>query len=220
MTHHNKQAVGAKFELQKMLLARDKTFEAVNRIADKITVGMAELDARAMAMDVLREMGMDRTWHPALVRFGANTLKKFNQVSEGNPVLQPNDIFFVDLGVVWDGHEGDAGATFVVGDDADMRACADACKLIYDEVEAHWRKTRCSGKALYAFAEKVASTHGWRLNVEIRGHRVSDFPHAIYKAGDLGDLDEVPEVGLWILEIQIAHLSKPYGAFYEDLLVG
>jgi hypothetical protein len=124
------------------------------------------------------------------------------------------------LGVVWDGHEGDAGATFVVGDDADMRACADACKLIYDEVEAHWRKTRCSGKALYAFAEKVASTHGWRLNVEIRGHRVSDFPHAIYKAGDLGDLDEVPEVGLWILEIQIAHLSKPYGAFYEDLLVG
>ena len=220
MTHHNKQAVSAKFELQKMLLARDKTFDAVHRIAQKITVGMAELDARTMAMDVLREMGMDRTWHPALVRFGANTLKKFNQVSESNPVLRQNDIFFVDLGVVWDGHEGDAGATFVVGDDADMRACADACKLIYDEVEAHWRKTRCSGKALYAFAEKVASTHGWRLNVEIRGHRVSDFPHAIYKAGDLGDLDEVPEVGLWILEIQIAHLSKPYGAFYEDLLVG
>lgn len=220
MTHHNKQAVSAKFELQKMLLARDKTFDAVHRIAQKITVGMAELDARTMAMDVLREMGMDRTWHPALVRFGANTLKKFNQVSEGNPVLRQKDIFFVDLGVVWDGHEGDAGATFVVGDDADMRACADACKLIYDEVEAHWRKTRCSGKALYVFAEKVASTHGWRLNVEIRGHRVSDFPHAIYKAGDLGDLDEVPEVGLWILEIQITHPSKPYGAFYEDLLVG
>ena len=218
--HHNKQAVGDNFNLQKMLLARDKTFDAVNCIADKVTVGMAEVDARAMAMDVLRDMGMDRIWHPALVRFGANTLKKFNEASEGNPILQANDIFFVDLGVVWDGHEGDAGATFVVGDDADMRACSEACKVIYDEVEAHWRKTRCSGKALYAFAEKVASTHGWRLNVEIRGHRVSDFPHAIYKAGDLGDLDEVPEVGLWILEIQIAHLSKPYGAFYEDLLVG
>ena len=61
--------------------------------------------------------------------------------------------------------------------------------------------------------------HGWRLNVEIRGHRVSDFPHAIYKAGDLGDFEDVPQVGLWILEIQIAHPSKPYGAFYEDLLV-
>ena len=217
--HHNKQAVGDNFNLQKMLLARDKTFDAVNCIADKVTVGMAEVDARAMAMDVLREMGMDRIWHPALVRFGANTLKKFNEASEGNPILQANDIFFVDLGVVWDGHEGDAGATFVVGDDADMRACADACKLIYDEVEAHWRKTRCSGKALYAFAEKVASTHGWRLNVEIRGHRVSDFPHAIYKAGNLGDFEGVPQLGLWILEIQIAHPTKPYGAFYEDLLV-
>ena len=217
--HHNKQAVGDNFNLQKMLLARDKTFDAVNCIADKVTVGMAEVDARAMAMDVLRDMGMDRIWHPALVRFGANTLKKFNEASEGNPILQANDIFFVDLGVVWDGHEGDAGATFVVGDDADMRACADACKLIYDEVEAHWRKTRCSGKALYAFAEKVASTHGWRLNVEIRGHRVSDFPHAIYKAGDLGDFEGVPQLGLWIFEIQIAHPTKPYGAFYEDLLV-
>ena len=215
----HKQAVGSHFDAPKMFLARDKTFDAVHRIAQKITVGMAELDARAMAMDVLREMGMDRIWHPALVRFGANTLKKFNEASEGNPTLQANDIFFVDLGVVWDGHEGDAGATFVVGHDADMCACADACKLIYDEVEAHWRNTRCSGKTLYAFAEKAASAHGWRLNVEIRGHRVSDFPHAIYKAGDLGDLDEVPEVGLWILEIQIAHPSKPYGAFYEDLLV-
>ena len=125
--HHNKQAVGDNFNLQKMLLARDKTFDAVNCIADKVTVGMAEVDARAMAMDVLRDMGMDRIWHPALVRFGANTLKKFNEASEGNPILQANDIFFVDLGVVWDGHEGDAGATFVVGDDADMRACADAC---------------------------------------------------------------------------------------------
>ena len=217
--HHNKQAVGDNFNLQKMLLARDKTFDAVNCIADKVTVGMAEVDARAMAMDVLRDMGMDRIWHPALVRFGANTLKKFNEASEGNPILQANDIFFVDLGVVWDGHEGDAGATFVVGDDADMRACSEACKVIYDEVEAHWRETRCSGKALYEFAAKVADAHGWCLNVEIRGHRVSDFAHAIYRAGDLGDLDEVPEVGLWILEIQIAHPSKAFGAFYEALLV-
>ena len=28
-------------------------------------------------------------------------------------MLVESDIFFVDLGVVWDGHEGDAGDTFV-----------------------------------------------------------------------------------------------------------
>lgn len=219
MVTHNKQAVGTHFDLHKMFHARDKTFAAVNAIAEQVQVGMSELQARELAKQTLVAMGMDRIWHQILVRFGASTLKKFNEPSEANPVLQANDIFFIDLGVVWDGHEGDAGATFTVGDDTEMSVCAQACKTIYDEVEAHWRATRCSGKALYDFAEQMAVKHGWRLNVEIRGHRVSDFPHAIYKAGDLGDFENVPETGLWILEIQIAHPSKPYGAFYEDLLV-
>lgn len=216
---HNKQAVGTNFDIQKMLSARDKTFEAVNRIADKITVGMVEADARAMAMDVLQQMGMDRIWHPALVRFGANTLKKFNQVSESNPVLRQNDIFFVDLGVVWDGHEGDAGATFVVGNDTDMQACAAASQQIFTAVKKQWETAHFSGQDLYLFAEQEAEKLGWNLNLEIKGHRVSDFPHAIYRAGDLGDFDQVPDVGLWILEIQIAHPTKPFGAFFEDLLV-
>ena len=60
---------------------------------------------------------------------------------------------------------------------------------------------------------------GWELNFDLPGHRVSDFPHAIYKAGALGDLDTQPRTGLWILEIQIAHPTRPFGAFYEDLLI-
>jgi hypothetical protein len=60
---------------------------------------------------------------------------------------------------------------------------------------------------------------GWTLNLDIKGHRVSDFPHAIYRGGDLGDLDQYPNGGLWILEIQIAHMERPFGAFYEDLLI-
>ena len=71
---------------------------------------------------------------------------------------------------------------------------------------------------MYAFAEEQAEAMGWRLNHEIKGHRVSDFPHAVHKAGDLGELGERPSSGLWILEIQIAHPTEPYGAFYEDLL--
>jgi proline racemase len=55
--------------------------------------------------------------------------------SDGDPQLKDDDIFFVDLGVVWDQHEGDAGATFVVGNDAQMKACADAAKTVFDEVE-------------------------------------------------------------------------------------
>jgi hypothetical protein len=119
---------------------------------------------------------------------------------------------------VWDHHEGDAGATYVVGEDAEMKACAEAVKTIFDEVEQHWRTTGAGGKALYEYAAQRAEALGWRLNVDIKGHRVSDFPHAIYKAGNLGDFDERPDACLWILEIQIAHPTRPFGAFYEDLL--
>lgn len=214
-----KQAVGSKFALESMIVARDRTWEVVERMASIIQPGMLESEANAQCMAVMKEMGMDRIWHPVLIRFGENTLKTFKQRSNGDPRLQEKDIFFIDLGVVWDGHEGDAGATFVTGDDADMKACADAAKTVFDEVEHHWRTTGAGGKALYDYAEQRATALGWRLNLDIKGHRVSDFPHAIYKGGNLGDFDASLNPGVWILEIQLAHPTRPFGAFYEDLLV-
>lgn len=70
-----------------------------------------------------------------------------------------------------------------------------------------------------ASAGKKSEVMGWKLNMDIKGHRVSDFPHVIYRGGDLGDFDGLPNQGLWILDIQLAYRDKPYGAFYEDLLV-
>lgn len=202
-----------------MAHARAMTWKAVEQIAAAIRPGMRESEANARGKAILQVLGMDRIWHPVLIRFGENTLRTFKEPSEGDPVLGANDIFFVDLGVVWGRHEGDAGATFVTGDDPEMLLCAQAAKTVFDEVEAHWRSTGCSGIALYDYAAERARAHGWRLNVDIKGHRVSDFPHAIYKAGNLGDFDAAPAAGLWILEIQIAHPTRPFGAFYEDLLM-
>ena len=213
-----KQAVGENFSMAAMQHAREMTRQAVERIGAAIQPGMRESEGNLLGKALLQEMGMDRIWHPVLIRFGENTLKTFKQRSAGDPVLGANDIFFIDLGVVWDRHEGDAGATFVIGDDPDMLRCAQAAKTVFDEVAKHWRSTGCSGIALYDYAADRARAHGWRLNVDIKGHRVSDFPHAIYKGGDLGDFDAAPAAGLWILEIQIAHPTRPFGAFYEDLL--
>ncbi len=72
---------------------------------------------------------------------------------------------------------------------------------------------------LYRYATDQANAMGWVLHLDIKGHRVSDFPHAIYKGGNLGDFDQAPNAGVWILEIQIAHPQRPFGAFYEDLLI-
>ncbi len=214
-----REGIGPTFSLAAMLRARERTFDAVNRVAAAIKPGMTERDAAGTAQAMLDALGMERIWHKNLVRFGSGTLKTFHQSSDPGRVLGEDDIFFVDLGVVWDGHEGDAGDTFVTGSDPEMSACAQAARDLWAIVAARWADQRPSGEALYAYAARQAETMGWRLNLEIRGHRVSDFPHAIYRAGALGDFAACPSSGLWILEIQVAHPTRPFGAFFEDLLV-
>lgn len=217
---HAKEAVGATFSLPAMLRARDLTFEAVRKIAAAITPGMTEGRGGEVAQEVLEAMGMERLWHRNVIRFGPGTLETFYGEFTPDYALKADDIFYVDLGVVWDGHEGDAGDTFVVGNDPEMAACAQAARDLWHEVAGRWRDEGLTGAALYAFAKSRAEAMGWRLNWEVKGHRVSDFPHAIYKAGALGEFDAMPTTGLWILEIQIAHPTRRIGAFYEDLLIG
>lgn len=214
-----KEAVGQSYDLETMQYAQQMTWRAIGEIASKIQPGMLESEAQSLGERILAEMGMPRAWHPLLIRFGTNTLKTFKQRSDGDSPLGDDDIFFIDMGAVWNGHEGDAGATFTTGHDPEMVACAAAAKTLFDRVHAYWKAEGASGQALYHYAEMQAIQMGWVLNLDIKGHRVSDFPHAIYKAGDLGDFAARPNSGLWILEIQIAHPSRPFGAFFEDLLI-
>jgi hypothetical protein len=99
-----------------------------------------------------------------------------------------------------------------------MRACADAARELFARTAARWREG-VTGSMLYAYADDEATAMGWRLNHETKGHRVGDYPHAVHKAGSLGEFDAAPVPGLWILEVQIAHPSLPIGAFFEDLLM-
>ncbi|MEZ2419106.1 M24 family metallopeptidase [Luteibacter sp. RCC_6_2] len=210
--------VGTDFSRERMLAARERSWSALRDIAARILPGMNEADAATLAKEHLDAAGMQRIWHPSIVRFGPNTLKTFRQPSVPGAILQDNDIFFIDLGPVFDGHEGDVGDTFVVGDDADMHACANAARELFTRTAARWREG-VTGTALYAYADDEATAMGWRLNHETKGHRVGDYPHAVHKAGPLGQFDATPAPGLWILEVQIAHPSSPMGAFFEDLLI-
>ena len=187
-------------------------------MAQGMRPGMTEQDGNAHAASVLREMGMDRIWHPVIVRFGEGTLKNFKEQSDSTQILAEDDIFFVDIGPVWQGHEGDVGDSFVIGDAAEKHACAQAVRDLWHDVGNEWSIRELSGTSLYEYASNQASAMGWRLNLDVKGHRVCDFPHAIYRAGHLGDFGLCPTTGLWILEIQIAHLTRPFGAFFEDLL--
>lgn len=213
-----KEAVGAAYSIDAMRHAQAMTWRAIEQLSQQIRPGMLESQARELGKQVLADLDMQRIWHPLLVRFGANTLKTFKQRSDGDPVLAEDDIFFIDMGAVWQGHEGDAGATFTTGSDPQMAACASAAKALFERVQLRWKTEKVVGLELYRYAEEQSRDMGWELNLSIKGHRVSDFPHAIHRGGDLGDFEHYPNEGLWILEIQIAHPSKAYGAFYEDLL--
>ncbi len=213
-----REAVGKRYDIALMQRARDKSWAALHGIRARMRTGISEDEARGEAADVFRELGMERLWHPVLIRIGANTTKTYRQKSDPTVRLGENDSYFIDLGLVFDGHEGDVGDTFVVGDAPRQLACADAARALFHEVAAAWQAHGWSGEALYAYADKRAQAMGYRLNHAVKGHRVSDFPHAIHKGGDLGALQATPASDLWILEIQIAHPSEPFGAFYEDLL--
>ncbi|OHC51343.1 MAG: (Fe-S)-binding protein [Rhodanobacter sp. RIFOXYA1_FULL_67_6] len=218
MTPPSREAVGQRFDPALMQRAREKTWAALHGIRERMRPGIGEDEAKAAALDVFRELGYERLWHPVLIRIGANTTRTYRQRSDPNVRLGENDSYFIDLGLVFDGHEGDVGDTFVVGNAPQRQACAGAARALFGEVAGAWRSQGLSGQALYAFAGERAEAMGWRFNHAIKGHRVSDFPHSIHRGGDLGDLEASPSSGLWILEIQIAHPTEPFGAFHEDLL--
>jgi Xaa-Pro aminopeptidase len=213
------EMVGQAYDRETQLSVQKLTWHALHSIAGQIRPGMMESEAQAIGEHVLQDLKMELAWHPLLIRFGKNTLRTFKQKSKEDLRLTEDDIFFIDMGPVWSGHEGDAGATFTVGNDSEKIDCALAAKTLFDYVEAHWRHTGATGKELYDVSEYEANKMGFRLNLDIRGHRVGDYPHAVHKPGKLAELDSHPKDALWILEIQLAHSKLEFGAFYEDLLV-
>jgi len=118
------------------------------------------------------------------------------------------------------GYEGDAGATYVVGSHPLRHRCAVDAKVLYDRVKERWQQSAVTGEALYAFAEQAALDLGWHFTLSgASGHRLSDFPHALYSKAKIADLPFHPSPCRWVLEIQIRHPELPFGAFYEDLLL-
>lgn len=213
------EAVGPAFSEDGMLLARQKTRQAIRDIAARVVPGMVEEDAVAMAKQTLLDAGLALSWHPTRVRFGHNTIKAMKQASEHGVVLQDNDIFFIDLAPRVNAWEGDGGATFVVGQHAQYSRCARDAEALFHELRAIWSHDRVTGRALYAHAERLATAMGWELNADLPGHRVSDFPHATLHTGSLADFEAVPSAMRWILEVHIRDPQRRFGAFFEDMLL-
>jgi len=210
---------GSGFEMDGFMAVRARTRKAVHMIAEQIAPGMSEDEAKKIARSTLASLEMRRGWHHIIVRCGPNTTKDFMERSEPGVVLQDNDIFFIDIGPVYGDFEGDAGDTFVFGDNPlHLKAKTDV-REIWEVVRAKWLAEHITGVELYEFAIKTTEEFGWTLNMDLSGHRLSDYPHSAHYDGPLAEVRFKPSPNLWVLEIAIAHPDKSFGAFYEDLLL-
>jgi methionyl aminopeptidase len=213
------ESVGTSFSLDKMLHTRRLTVEAVHHIAAKIEPGMTERASRKIALSTLASMGLRRGWHPALVRFGENTTKDFLDRSNLDITLGENDIFFVDIGPIFGDTEGDAGDTFVEGDNPEHHRIKRDVREIWNLARTDWFELGLTGRDLYNTAQRYSAERGWKLNFELAGHRLSDYPHHAHYSGSMGEVDIVPSSDLWVLEIHVAHPEGTFGAFFEDTLL-
>jgi hypothetical protein len=213
------ERIGPAFTIEGMERARTETRKAIAAIAARIHPGMVEEEAVEMAREVIRSQGHALSWHPTRVRFGPNTMKPMKMASAPGVVLGENDIFFIDIAPRVEQWEGDGGASFVVGHAPEYARCAADAEQLFHEVRVLWRDHKLTGAQLYDFATRRARDMGWVLNLDLPGHRVSDFPHAAIHTGALAEYQEPPSSMRWILEIHLTDPQGRFGAFFEDMLL-
>lgn len=212
------ERVSERHEHATMLEGRRRARAAVHDIARRVVPGMSEDEGHDLTRHTLRAHGFERDWAAPYLRFGANTLKKYGEPSEP-AVLAGDDVWYVDIGPLWRNHECDYAETFAVGDDPERKRLVRDVREIFDRTSRLWREARATGVELYRFAAAEAATRGWQFDHEMAGHRVGEHPHAVFHDSLLSQADFTPSGGLWMLEIQIRHPDRPYGAFFEDLLL-
>jgi hypothetical protein len=139
--------------------------------------------------------------------------------SEPGVALSHDDIFFIDIGPLYGDTEGDAGDTFVVGSNPEYHRAKREVRLIWDQVRDKWFTDGTTGKELYDYATETSAGLGWKLNLDLSGHRLSDFPHSAHFNGPLAEVAFRPNPDRWVLEIATIHAEGGFGAFYEDLLL-
>ncbi len=214
----NIEGVGSSFSEELFLKCRIKTIEAVKLIAEQIKPGMTEANGHKIIDEILESLGCEKKWHPSKFRIGENTLKSFKEKSDPTLVLKENDIFFIDIGPVFYGHEGDYGETFVLGESKEFTDIKLASEEIFKVSAEVAEREKLTGPALYDFAEAHAKKLGYKFNDKMKGHRLGDFPHAIFTRSNLAETEIIPNGNLWVLEILITHPEKKFGAFFEDLI--
>ena len=174
------------------------------------------------------------TWHPNMVRSGANTLLTFADEAT-NRIVAEDDIVYVDLGPVFVEHRADFARTWVLGEDAHKWAIArDAERDLAEGMQRMREQPDMTGEQVYAMVGALAQRAGWQYRAAIAGHIVGhehDVESAKFKTKEVLDVILAPGAikplnrrrpdGLsyhWVLEIHYVDTARSIGAFFEDIV--
>ena len=215
----NPEGVSAKFNIDTYLKARKTAQKIAMLVAHHIDVGMTEEDGLHIIDELFEMHGVEGIWHPTKFRIGINTTKSFRDKSEPNIKLKENDIYYLDIGPVIDGHEADFGQTFTIGQNPEFAHAQKTVRHVFNQLQVYWREQKPNGSELYDLAQTLVQQAGYELDAKMHGHRLGDFPHALYYKGSLSSFKASPIENLWVLELLIRHPSNQFGAFFEDILI-
>ncbi len=220
MSQHQHEKVGEEFSREDFFKARDLTKKIVQSVFKKCNVGMYDKEIVELLDAEMFKEGAERLWHPTKVRIGEETLKNFPDSFNPDRKLSEGDILFFDVGPVFFDHEGDYGETFVFGksDQECKKAVIDFSKELFNKLSIEWKSQNLTGLQLYERAVAYSQAKGYEFNLRMGGHRLGDFPHALFSKSKLKDIDFVPATELWILEVHVLDRENKIGAFFEDLL--
>ncbi len=219
------EKTGDKFSLEKYFEAQELCRRVVDSVAEKVTLGMNEIDGQSLIRDEFSKVGIQKFWHPSKFRIGSETMKSFRELPDHSVCLQAGDLFFIDVGPIIDDHEADFGKTFTF----DCNTSAPIENLLRLESGSHevwketadaWKNSHLNGIELMNVADRAAKKLGLILSHSMAGHRLGDFPHALFSKSSLFSFKAVPTSSLWVLEIHLIDKNIQRGAFFEDILTG
>ncbi len=203
--------------VERVVAVAQKSWTLLEEITKHIQPGMVESEAVTEIKEIFNQAKIDRIWHPAAVRFGKNTMLQFYQPATQDLRLKEEDMAFIDIGVVFDGIEGDVGCTLAFGENADYISLQKATEHIFEEGLNYWKKQAPTGIQLYEFIADVTQKMGYAFNLTPAGHLIGAYPHVGWKRG-LQTYPLYPKPGNWILEIQILDPKLQVGGFFEKIL--
>lgn len=204
--------------IEKSKEVSDLSFKLLDEVVQILKPGVSESKVRLEAVEIFKKQGIEKSWHNPYIRFGTNTILTFKDKPAEDRILQDEDIAYIDIGPIINGVEGDAGCTLVLGENNLFHELKFQSESIFNLAVEYWKENKPTGIELYKYIYKLTDDSGFIFNLDPAGHLIGSFPHKGWKDG-LHTYPYVPEAGYWILEIQIKHQEKPYGAFFEKILI-